>query len=148
MKKLILIALTLFVLNLDLVAQEYKIVTTVESVVPMGVGRSRIIENQENKDSEALTTQRGEDGKTDEKKSRRRDSKVHKLKETKILNFYSAFGINFENIASNDAVMTDKINLLIKDGWELVHVVGGVESNAGETDNTGIFITRYIFRRD
>ena len=148
MKKLILIALTLFVLNFDLAAQEYKIVTTVESVVPMGVGRSRIIENQENKDSEALTTQRDENGKTDGKKSRRRDSKVHKLKETKILNFYSAFGINFENIASNDAVMTDKINLLIKEGWELVHVVGGVESNAGETDNTGIFITRYIFKKD
>ena len=148
MKKLLLITLGLIVLSLSAIAQEYKIVTTVESVVPMGMGRSRIIENQEHKDSEALSTERNENGKTQGRKSKRRDSKVHKLKETKILNFYSAFGINFENIASNDAVMTDKINLLTKDGWLLVHVVGGVESNAGDTDDTGIFITRYIFRKD
>jgi hypothetical protein len=36
---------------------------------------------------------------------------------------------------------------MAKDGWDLVFVTSGVESDAGEKDGTGIFITRYVFKR-
>jgi hypothetical protein len=39
------------------------------------------------------------------------------LKETKLVNFYSLVGINFGNIASNDAVIAAKINSIVKEGW-------------------------------
>jgi len=57
-------------------------------------------------------------------------------------------GINFQNIASNDATITDRLNIMASEGWELLHVTSAVESDAGETDGSGIFITRYIFKRD
>ena len=56
MKKLALIAITLFAaLEIQAQAYEYKIVTSIESVVPMGVGRSRIISAEEEKDYTAYT---------------------------------------------------------------------------------------------
>jgi hypothetical protein len=64
-----------------------------------------------------------------------------------MLNFYSATGINFQNVASNDALISAKMNEMAKAGWTLALVTAGVESNAGGTDNEGIFITRYIFKR-
>ena len=66
----------------------------------------------------------------------------------KLLNFYSAVGINFQNIASNDAVVSSKLTELGKEGWSLVFVTSGVESDSGDKDGNGIFITRYIFKRD
>ena len=47
------------------------------------------------------------------------DIKIGKFEGIKMLNFYSATGINFQNIASNDALITDKINDMAKEGWEL-----------------------------
>ena len=69
------------------------------------------------------------------------------MNETKLLNFFNFGGINFRNIASNDAVITSKLNSLTKDGWELTYVTSAVESNGGKDDGEGIFITRFIFRR-
>jgi hypothetical protein len=63
------------------------------------------------------------------------------------LNFYSIAGINFQNVASNDAVVTSKLNEMAKNGWDLVFVTSGVESDGGEKDGNGIFITRYVFKR-
>ena len=147
MKKLALIAITLFAaLEIQAQAYEYKIVTSIESVVPMGVGRSRIISAEEEKDYTAYTSSRTEE-KTKQNKSKRGDAKVENFDETKILNFYSATGINFQNVASNDALISSKINMMIEEGWELTFVTSGVESDAGKGDGTGIFITRFIFRR-
>lgn len=147
MKKLALIAITLFAtLEIHAQAYEYKIVTSIESVVPMGVGRSRIISAEEEKDYTAYTSSRTEE-KTKQNKSKRGDAKVENFDETKILNFYSATGINFQNVASNDALISSKINMMIEEGWELTFVTSGVESDAGKGDGTGIFITRFIFRR-
>ena len=56
-------------------------------------------------------------------------------------------GINFQNIASNDAMITSVLNSLSSQGWELFQVVSGVESDAGKQDGVGIFITRYIFKK-
>ena len=126
----------------------YKVITSVESIVPMGIGRSRIIDNKTKAEAAELTTERT-DGKTSEQgKVKRKDVKVDQFEETKLLNFYSMTGINFQNIASNDAVITDKINTLTKEGWELTFVTSGVESNSGESDGHGIFVTRYIFKKN
>ena len=125
----------------------YKVVTVVESVVPMGIGRSRIIESKSEVDVNDFTTER-----TDGKKSKqgdvdRSDAKVDSFSESKILNFFSGVGINFQNIASNDALISSKINMLVEKGWELVFVTSGVESDAGKGDGDGIYITRFIFKK-
>ena len=147
MKKIIFIAF-LFVSMIEINAQayEYKIVTSIESVVPMGVGRSRIISVEEDKNYKEYTTSRTEEN-TKQNKSKRSESKVENFDETKILNFYSAAGINFQNIASNDALLSSKVNTMIEEGWDLAFVTSGVESDAGKGDGTGIFITRFIFKR-
>ena len=147
MKKLAIIALVLFAsIEINAQSYEYKIVTSIESVVPMGVGRSRIISAQEEKDYTAYTSSRTDEN-TKQNKSKRSEAKVDDFDETKILNFYSATGINFQNVASNDALISSKINKMVEEGWELSFVTSGVESDAGKGDGTGIFITRFIFRR-
>ena len=64
-----------------------------------------------------------------------------------MVNFYSMVGINFQNIASNDAMMTSMLNAHSKEGWELAHIASGAESDAGKGDGNGIFITRYYFKK-
>ncbi|NNC84725.1 MAG: hypothetical protein HKO56_04935 [Bacteroidia bacterium] len=147
MKYIVIVFATLTFLCQDAFAQQYKVITTVESIVPMGIGRSRIIDHKQNQNLEQATTERDEGNKSDQKKVKRKDLKIDNLDETKLLNFYSGVGINFRNIASNDAMISAKINELINDGWQLEFVTSGVESSAGEGDNNGIFITRYIFKK-
>ena len=92
--------------------------TVVESVVPGGVGRSRMIS-------------------LDEK---------GKMEETKLQNFFSVAGINFGNIRENDQQITNKISDLTNDGWVLNEVTSGVYSG-NNNHNQGIFITRYLFTK-
>jgi hypothetical protein len=129
-------------------AQEYKVVTTVESIVPMGIGRSRMVDHLAPSDYRALTTERTDGKKSSQGDVKRDEVKIDNFEETKLLNFYSAVGINFQNIASNDAVISSKLTELAKEGWTLMYVTSGVESDAGDRDGNGIFITRYIFKRD
>lgn len=102
---------------------EFKLVTTIESVVPGGLGRSRMIT-------------------TDVKGA---------IEEKEMKNFFSLVGINFKNIKENDGMITDKITEMTMDGWELHNVTSGVYSPGVGSDATsagaGIFITRYLFRR-
>ena len=90
---------------------EYKVVTIVESIVPGGLGRSRIIEtgSELNVDEHAADRTDGKKSKLD---ADRKDIKVDVFNEALLLNFYSVTGINFQNIASNDALITSKINNL------------------------------------
>lgn len=98
----------------------YKQITAVESVVPGGIGRSRL-----------LTTD---------------DS--GQLMEKELRNFYSMVGINFENIANNDRVIVDKLNDFSAQGWELFQVVtGSNQQSSNGSSSGGLFITRYIFRK-
>tara|TARA_R110002049_G_scaffold18279_2_gene70055 strand:- start:1996 stop:2448 length:453 start_codon:yes stop_codon:yes gene_type:complete len=127
--------------------QEFKIVTVVESIVPMGIGRSRIIDSQSENNYEKFTTDRTDGKKSNQKEIKRSAIKIDELEETKLLNFFSATGINFQNIASNDAVIASKINTMLADGWKLTYVTSGVESNAGADDGKGIYITRLFFSR-
>lgn len=148
MKKVLLIIVLAGVGLTEMKAQvEYKVITTVESIVPMGIGRSRIIEAKSDVDYNQFTTERKSGKDSNQGKIKRGDAKVDNLAETKMLNFYSGVGLNFQNIASNDAMITSKLNELAKEGWKLLTVVSGVESDAGKDDGKGIFITRYIFTK-
>jgi len=119
---LLIVTITIIILTFgfktSIENQEFEFMqfTTIESVVPMGLGRSRLI-----------TT--NEDG---------------ALQEIKMKNFFSATGINFKNVRMNDQMITNKINTLYELGWELESSTTGVYS--GES-STGIFITRYLFKR-
>lgn len=99
---------------------EYKQITAVESVVPGGLGRSRILTTDDN-------------GQTREKE---------------LKNFYSLVGINFDNITNNDRVIVERLNDFSNEGWELFSVItGSNQQSSGGNSSGGIFITRYIFRR-
>lgn len=147
MKTGLILAIATCLFLADLSAQEYTVITSVESIVPAGLGRSRIIYNKTDMDPANFTTERTQG--TDSKMGsvRRRDLKVDSFEETKLLNFFSLGGINFQNIASNDALISGKINEMVAAGWDLAFVVSGVESHAGDPDSEGIFVTRYIFKR-
>lgn len=146
MKKVLLLALVALA-GMDAFAQEMKVITIVESIVPMGLGRSRMVEHQGEANHNDFTTERT-DGKTSRQGDvKRGDAKIDEFSETKLLNFYSGVGINFQNIASNDALITSKINEMIKEGWTLSFVTSGVESEGGKDDGKGIFITRLFFSK-
>jgi len=146
MKKTFLFVCLLGLMSFELSAQEFKVITSVESIVPNGVGRSRIISALEDKDYKEFSSVQTEEDNT-RNKSNRKEIRVKNFEETKLLNFYNIGGIRFQNIAANDAIITSKINTMITEGWELAFVTSGVESEGGKGDGQGIFITRYIFKR-
>ena len=148
MKKILLVTALALVAFIDAQAQvEYKVITSVESIVPSGIGRSRLISASEEKDYKEYTSVRSDED-DERNKSDRSDIRVKNFEETKLLNFYNIGGIRFQNIAANDALISSKINTMISEGWELAFVVSGVESEGGKGDGQGIFITRYIFKRN
>jgi hypothetical protein len=102
---------------------QYMQVTTIESVVPGGLGRSRMISTD--------------------------DAGV--MKEEKMENFFSLAGINFQNVRDNDRMIAQKISDLSSQGWELVQVntgaYAGNEQGKITGGGVGIFITRYLFKR-
>lgn len=127
---------------------EWKVVTVVESIVPAGLGRSRMIENMTEINPGDYKVSRTDGKTTNKPQPRRQDIKVDKFDETKLLNFYAITGINFQNIASNDAMIGGRIMELAAEGWKFVFVTSGVESDSGTGDGQGIFITRMFFTRE
>lgn len=125
---------------------EFRIITTVESIVPSGLGRSRMVVSNEARDYKEFTSTRSEDDNS-KNSSDRSDIRVKGFEETKLLNLYNIAGIRFQNIVANDAVVTSKLNTMAEEGWGLAFVNSAVESEAGKQDGEGIFITRYIFKR-
>ncbi|WP_299801016.1 hypothetical protein [Maribacter sp. Asnod2-G09] len=146
MKNIILFCFLSSIGLTTLTAQEYKVITSVESIVPSGLGRSRIIDANADRDFKEFTSEQTEEDNT-RNKSKRGDIRVKDFEETKLLNFYNIAGIRFQNIAANDALISSKLSDMAANGWELVFVTSGVEADAGNTDGQGIFITRYIFKR-
>ncbi len=134
-------------LSMSVLAQEYKVITIVESIVPLGIGRSRMMDPKQTADYKELTTSRTDGKKSDMGDVKRGDIRIDDFEETKLLNFYSAAGINFQNISSNDAVVSSKLTEMAKEGWTLMFVTSGVESDAGKSDGNGIYITRYVFKK-
>ena len=145
MKKVTLVA------ALALMAQfafaQYKVVTVIESIIPMGMGRSRMIESTTDVDYNAFTTVRTDGKDSKQGDVERGDIKVAGLRETKMLNYFSGVGINFQNIASNDAIIMSKLNEMDAQGYDLAFVASGVESDAGKEDGQGIFVTRLFFKK-
>ena len=126
---------------------EWKIVTVVESIVPMGLGRSRMVENMTEVNTEDFRTSRVDGKKSSQRTVSRKELKVDKFDEAKLLNFFSATGINFQNIASNDAMIAARVMELESEGYSLVYVTSAVESYGGKDDDGGIFISRMFFRK-
>ena len=93
--------------------------STIESIIPGGLGRSKMI------------TVMPDGTKTEED----------------LQNFYSMVGINFGNISGNNIVITKKINDLITQGWEFDKVITGTQSPS-DNNGQGIFISRYFFKRN
>ncbi len=101
-------------------AYMYKQITTIESVIPGGLGRSRILSTDDN----------------------------GQVLEKDLKNFYSLVGINFDNIANNDRVIVDRLNEYSDQGWELLSVTtGSNQQSSGGSSSGGLFISRYIFRK-
>ena len=150
MKKIyLIIAVLASALSSEAQVYEYQVITSVESIIPSGIGRSRLISTNENRNYKDFTTTRTDGKKVKDKrnKSDRSDIRVKNFDETKLLNFFNIAGIRFQNIAANDAVISSKINTMSENGWELAFVSSAVESDAGDKDGNGIFVTRYIFKR-
>jgi hypothetical protein len=102
------------------VSYEYMQFSTVESVIPGGLGRSRI-----------LTTDNS-----------------GQMIEKELKNFYSFVGINFGNIANNDRAIVARLNDYAEDGWELYQVTTGTnEQTSNGSSSGGLFISRYMLRR-
>jgi len=112
-----IIAVMSFKTNEVPVVYQYKQFSTVESLIPGGMGRSRIVTT----DEKGVTVEKD------------------------LMNFFSMVGINFANVSNNDKLIVDKINEFSSQGWELYQVTTGVQSHS--RDATGIFITRYLFRQ-
>jgi hypothetical protein len=145
MKKVILF--TALVIASQFAFAQYKVVTVIESIIPMGMGRSRMIEATTEVDYNAFTTLRTDGKDTKQGDVDRGDIKVGGLRETKMLNYFSGVGINFQNIASNDAIIMSKLNEMDAQGYDLAFVASGVESDAGKEDGQGIFVTRMFFKK-
>ena len=105
----------------DISAQTYEFdfVTVVESIVPQGLGRSRMISKTENVDYTIASTIRKEDGDKEKSKAKRNEIRTYGFEETKLLNFYNLGGIRFNNIATNDAMIRSKLNAMSNEGWDL-----------------------------
>lgn len=147
---------------------DVEIVTCVESLVPSGTGRSRMITTKVDVNYLDFTSTQT-DAKGDKNKSKRKNIRLKEYEETKLLNLYNAGGIRIQNIASNDAMVSSKINDMLSNGWELFFVGTGVESkmtavkkqllkmglgmlvddtNSNANDPNGLFMTRYYFRKE
>lgn len=68
-----------------------------------------------------------------------------KMQEEKLQNFFSMTGINFGNIQENDLKITNMVSTMTGEGWLLYDVTSGVYA---ADKSTGIFITRYMFKRE
>lgn len=136
------ILLTAFEVNAQI---EYKIITSVESIVPAGLGRSRLVASEAERDYQEFTTDTEEEKRN---KTKRSEIRVEEFEETKLLNFFNLGGIRFQNIVANDVVISSKLTAMAEEGWELAFVTSAVESDAGKDDGNGIFVTRYIFKRN
>ena len=125
---------------------EYKVITSIESIVSSGLGRSRFISSNADRHFDDFTSEQTEDDNS-RNKSKRNEIRVKDFEETKLLNFYNIGGIRFQNIVSNDALISSKLTTMAAEGWELMFINSAVESDSGKDDEQGIFVTRYTFKR-
>ncbi|WP_303310176.1 hypothetical protein [Hymenobacter sp. BT730] len=98
----------------------YMHMTTIESVVAGGLGRSRILFTPEFKGQ----------------------------KEATLENLFSLTGININNVRTNEQAIVQLLNDITSEGWELVQAVPLTQTlQSAGTTGQGIFLTRYTFRK-
>lgn len=124
----------------------FKNIKIIESIVPNGIGNSRIINSMEDRDYKEFSKIMTEDDKS-RNKSKRDQLRVKEYEETKLLNFYNIGGIRFQNIAENDAVIDSRINAFLDEGWEIISINSAVEAYCGKDDFNGLFLTRFYFKK-
>ena len=127
-------------------AYEFTSFTVVESIVPSGIGRSRIINALETRDYKEFSSIQTEDDNS-RNKADRSEIRVKNFEETKLLNLYNMGGIRFQNIAANDALINSKVTAMLNEGWEIINIVSGVESVGSADDANGIYLTRFYFKK-
>ena len=124
MRRIIVFALLMFSLS-SLKAQEIKVepgkqfmqITTVESVVGGGLGRSKMI----------ITNPDGSQ------------------KESDLENLFSLAGINFKNIKENEDKIVRVLKGYTDEGWKVDYVTSFTLSPSD--NGLGIFMTRYLLSR-
>ena len=120
MRKIILL-LTFCILILSVSAQEkqkFMQITTLESVVSAGFGRSKMIITKE-------------DGSQEEKNME---------------NLFSLTGINMKNVKSNETSILQELKTYTDAGWKIQSVIP-LTLSPGQNGN-GIFMTRYLLVKD
>lgn len=100
------------------VAKQFMQITTVESVVAGGLGRSRMI----------ITSPDGSQ------------------KESELNNLFSMTGINFKNIKENEDNMIKTLKTYTDDGWKLEQVTS-LTLSQNDSGAGGIFMTRYLLSK-
>lgn len=132
MKKILIIILSLTLTGNVMLAQDnsvavppvsvankqYMQITTIESVVAGGLGRSRMI----------VTHADGNQ------------------KESNLENLFSVAGINFKNIKENESNILTTLKQYTDAGWKLDHTTS-LTLSPGETGGNGIFMTRYLLSK-
>ena len=122
MKRGILFLVVMLAVSATVVAQEttkqFMQVTTVESVVAGGLGRSKMI----------VTNPDGSQ------------------KETEINNLFSMTGINFKNIRENEDNLVKTLKTYTDDGWKLEQVTS-LTLSQNDSGAGGIFMTRYLLSK-
>lgn len=99
-------------------SKQYMQITTIESVVSGGLGRSRMI----------VTTADG------------------KQKESNLENLFSMAGINFKNIKENESNILTTLKEYTDAGWKLDHATS-LTLSPSESGGNGIFMTRYLLSK-
>ena len=126
MKKIYVLLVVALIGSASLFAQEVKTgvkkqfmqITTVESVVSGGLGRSKMITTY------ADGTQ----------------------KESDLENLFSMVGINFKNIKSNEEQVLRALKTCTDEGWKIDQVTSFTLS-PGSNGGVGIFMTRYLLSK-
>jgi len=126
MKKLFLLLVAAFGLATASNAQtakettgpQFMQITTVESVLSGGIGRSRMI----------ITNPDGTQ------------------KETDLENLFSLVGINFKNIKKNEDEVIRTLKEYTGNGWKIDHVTS-LTLSQNDSGSGGIFMTRYLLSK-
>lgn len=126
MKQIVIVLFTVVSMHFTANAQEVKAasvkqfmqVTTIESVISGGIGRSRMI----------ITNADGSQ------------------KETDMENLFSLTGINFKNIKQNEDKILSTLKIYTEDGWTIDQVTS-LTLSPNDTGSGGIFMTRYLMSK-
>jgi hypothetical protein len=122
MYKFLTLITVAFLFSTDLFSQvqRYMQITTIESVVGAGLGRSRMVITKE-------------DGTQEEKD---------------LSNLFSMTGINFKNIKGNESTILTTLKFYTDNGWRLMSTIPLTLSPSDQGSSMGIFMTRYLLAKE